>query len=69
MSYRLDRNLSRDHKEQLAVRLIADVGLKGKEDMHVGGPLPGGLSITGLSGGEKRRLSLVSDPALLYFLE
>lgn len=47
-------------KDALALRLIEDVGLKGKENTYVGGPLPGGLRVRGLSGGEKRRLSLVS---------
>lgn len=47
-------------KERLVLKLIEEVGLQGKESCSVGGPLPGGLRVRGLSGGEKRRLSLVS---------
>jgi ATP-binding cassette subfamily G (WHITE) protein 2 len=60
-------------RDALALRLIEDVGLKGKEETYVGGPLPGGLCIRGLSGGEKRRLSLccgtITEPSLLFLDE
>lgn len=41
--------------------LLNDTGLGGaKAKQKIGGLLPGGIRIKGLSGGEKRRLSLVS---------
>lgn len=51
--------MGKEEKTALVSRLIEEVGLGGKEHQSVGGPLPGGLVIRGLSGGEKRRLSLV----------
>ncbi len=70
---RLDRRMPAHEKDALALRLIEDVGLKGKEHTYVGGPLPGGLRVRGLSGGEKRRLSLccgtVTAPSLLFLDE
>ncbi|GAB5035572.1 abc transporter g family protein [Nannochloropsis oceanica] len=70
---RLDRRMPVHEKDALALRLIEDVGLKGKEHTYVGGPLPGGLRVRGLSGGEKRRLSLccgtVTAPSLLFLDE
>ena len=46
-------------KEARVKWLIDDMGLHGKENQFTGGPLPGGLTLRGLSGGEKRRLSMV----------
>lgn len=46
-------------KLELASALIEDVGLAGKEHMKVGGCLQNGINIKGLSGGQRRRLSLV----------
>ena len=50
--------------------LLAAAGLQGKEDMRIGGQLPGGFPVRGLSGGERRRLSLccgvVGDPDVLF---
>ena len=57
-------------KLQRAREVIALAGLQGKEDAHVGGRLPGGIMVRGLSGGEKRRLSLccgiVEAPEVLF---
>lgn len=72
-SMRLDRRMPSQERDALALRLIEDVGLKGKEETYVGNPLPGGLCIRGLSGGEKRRLSLccgtITEPSLLFLDE
>ncbi len=57
-------------KRAEAERLLERAGLQGKEDMRIGGQLPGGFLVRGLSGGEKRRLSLccgvVGSPAVLF---
>jgi hypothetical protein len=41
-----------------------------QEDTRIGGRLPGGIMLRGLSGGEKRRLSLccavITEPAILF---
>jgi len=66
---RLSRQMSLREKEARIAKLIDDMGLQGKEDQRVGGMLSGGLVINGLSGGEKRRLSLccgiITRPKLL----
>lgn len=53
-----------------AREVIGLAGLQGKEDERVGGRLPGGIMVRGLSGGEKRRLSLccgiVEGPQVLF---
>lgn len=73
LSSRLDPKMASCEKAALVLRLLESVGLKGKEDQYVGGPLPGGLQVRGLSGGEKRRLSLccatITDPSILFLDE
>lgn len=49
--------------------LMVSAGLLEKMSSRIGGTLNGGLSLKGLSGGEKRRLSIVcatlADPQIL----
>ncbi len=67
---RLGLDVTLATKLQRARHLISLAGLQGKEDEYVGGRLPGGIMIRGLSGGEKRRLSLccgiVAAPEVLF---
>lgn len=46
-------------KRARVLKVLEEVGLQKKAGDYVGGELPGGLNLRGLSGGEKRRLSLV----------
>jgi ATP-binding cassette subfamily G (WHITE) protein 2 len=55
----LGPDLSVAIKQGKVARALEEVGLRDKADRYVGGELPGGLHLRGLSGGEKRRLSLV----------
>jgi len=70
---RLGLDVPYEKKKKLCHKLLAEVGLAGKEKQKVGGPLPGGLSVRGLSGGEKRRLSLccgtITNPSILFLDE
>lgn len=67
MAIRLGPDESKAMKQSKVLQLLEDTGLQAKAADYVGGDLPGGLSLRGLSGGEKRRLSLVSqvDPMSL----
>lgn len=70
---RLGHSATQSEKRHVVDFLLADVGLAGKEKQYVGGILPGGLSVTGLSGGERRRLALccgaVTNPDLMFLDE
>ncbi|KAN0018296.1 hypothetical protein ACTFIU_010911 [Dictyostelium citrinum] len=54
-------------------KVIEDVGLTHKRDSRVGGVLAGGVAVIGLSGGEKRRVSigcgLITNPSLIFLDE
>jgi len=51
---------SRDERQCAVEERLQSVGLAGRERQRVGGRLPGGFGIRGLSGGERRRLSIAS---------
>jgi ATP-binding cassette subfamily G (WHITE) protein 2 len=67
---RMPRSVATAVKRERARRLLETAGLQEKEDVRIGGELPGGFPVRGLSGGEKRRLSLccgvVGDPKVLF---
>ena len=67
---RLDPAVPYAWKARKAQALIRLAGLQGKEKSRIGGRLPGGIMVRGLSGGEKRRLSLVcgvmTNPEILF---
>ena len=59
-----------EHKADMARAILRMAGLQDKEDARVGGLLACGLRVPGLSGGERRRLSLccgvVAGPPVLF---
>ncbi|EGC33021.1 hypothetical protein DICPUDRAFT_98693 [Dictyostelium purpureum] len=65
--------VSEEDKIKRVEQVIEDVGLTKRRDSKVGGILPGGIILKGLSGGEKRRVSigcgLVTNPSLIFLDE
>jgi ABC-type multidrug transport system ATPase subunit len=63
---------SADRKERVA-GVLAAMGLKHRQQMMVGGTLPGGLMLRGLSGGERKRLSIaagiLATPSVIFLDE
>lgn len=55
------RSLSRETIKDRVATLLQETGLGARANQRIGGILPGGISIKGLSGGEKKRLGLVSE--------
>ncbi|KAM9980790.1 hypothetical protein ACTFIY_003098 [Dictyostelium cf. discoideum] len=66
-------SVSEIEKIKRVEKVIEDVGLTLKRDSRVGGVLAGGVAVTGLSGGEKRRVSigcgLITNPSLIFLDE
>ncbi|BDA40680.1 ABC transporter G family member 22 [Coccomyxa sp. Obi] len=55
---RLPQTFSGSDKEALMLESLRSMGLLKVKNSQVGGLLPGGLTVRGISGGEKRRLSI-----------
>eukprot|EP00798_Chlamydomonas_sp_ICE-L_P032125 gene32125-16645_t len=70
---RLPTGTSRASRNARAADVLEVVGLRHCSDTMIGGDLPGGLSLRGLSGGEKKRLSIatciVGAPSILFLDE
>ncbi|KAJ9518404.1 hypothetical protein QJQ45_018417 [Haematococcus lacustris] len=70
---RLPYGITAGAREQRAADALQLVGLGHCRHTMVGGQLPGGLQLRGLSGGEKKRLSLavgiITAPAILFLDE
>ncbi|KAK5579361.1 hypothetical protein RB653_009043 [Dictyostelium firmibasis] len=60
-------------KWKIVEQVIKDIGLTKKAKSKIGGILPGGMMVKGLSGGEKKRVSigcaLVTNPSLVFLDE
>ena len=67
---RLRESVGDAEVDERCVALLGEVGMGHVADVYVGGVLAGGLTIRGLSGGQRRRLSLaaglISQPRLLF---
>lgn len=57
-SFRKPRKQNSLSQELYLKSTVMALGLEGKENTKIGGNLPNGLSIAGLSGGEKRRAAI-----------
>lgn len=60
-------------RKQRVVEVLAAMGLKHRHKTMVGGSLPGGLMLRGLSGGERKRLSIaagiLATPSIIFLDE
>ncbi|CAJ1376866.1 unnamed protein product [Effrenium voratum] len=69
----MPRQISSHMRRRAVSERLQSVGLADKEGKFVGGRLPGGFSIRGLSGGERRRLNIaagvVHSPPLVFLDE
>ena len=70
---RLPSGMTSGEMEECCRSIIHQMGLAAQIDYRVGGPLPGGITLRGLSGGQKRRLSiacaLIANPSILFLDE
>ena len=69
----LPEHLTAQEKRQRVSEVLSMVGLVEAKNTMVGGLLPGGIHFRGLSGGERRRLSIatgvVSAPSVIFLDE
>jgi ATP-binding cassette subfamily G (WHITE) protein 2 len=69
----LPAKLASKEKRRRVLDVLTMVGLNGAKNTMVGGLLPGGIHFRGLSGGERRRLSIavgvVSAPSVIFLDE
>jgi ATP-binding cassette subfamily G (WHITE) protein 2 len=60
-------------QRERVTQVLAAMGLSHTEDTLVGGPLPGGIQLRGLSGGERKRLAVaagvIATPAVIFLDE
>lgn len=64
---------SKSDRKQRVVEVLTAMGLKHRQKTMVGGTLPGGLLLRGLSGGERKRLSIaagiLATPSIIFLDE
>lgn len=69
----LPKDWSKYDRKARVTEVLAAMGLKHRQLSMVGGSLPGGLLLRGLSGGERKRLSIgagiMSTPSIVFLDE
>eukprot|EP00884_Botryococcus_braunii_P015425 jgi/Botrbrau1/2566/Bobra.0079s0051.1 len=69
----LPKAINNEERTKRMVDVLQIMGLSRSRHTQVGGALPGGIMVRGLSGGEKRRLNiacaLISSPSILFLDE
>jgi ABC-type multidrug transport system ATPase subunit len=72
-SITLPNDWSKAERKQRVVDVLSAMGLKHRQKTMVGGTLPGGLMLRGLSGGERKRLSIAAGilaaPSVIFLDE
>ncbi|GAM23108.1 hypothetical protein SAMD00019534_062830 [Acytostelium subglobosum LB1] len=66
-------HMNDEYKRRKIQQVLDEIGLSHRAKSKIGGLLPGGIMLRGLSGGEKRRVSigcgLVTNPSLIFLDE
>jgi ABC-type multidrug transport system ATPase subunit len=69
----LPKNFDKYDRKARVAEVLSAMGLKHKAKTMVGGTLPGGLMLRGLSGGERKRLSIAAGilaaPSIVFLDE
>jgi ABC-type Mn2+/Zn2+ transport system ATPase subunit len=69
----LPSSQAKAERKQRVADVLAAMGLKHRQQSLVGGTLPGGLMLRGLSGGERKRLSIaagnLATPSIIFLDE
>eukprot|EP00884_Botryococcus_braunii_P013437 jgi/Botrbrau1/22094/Bobra.0206s0020.1 len=70
---RLHPHIERQYREDTMAQILKEMGLEKTRNTQVGGLLPGGLYVRGISGGERKRLNIacgiIAAPSIIFLDE